>query len=341
MAVIRLSPGVYQDSKTGKRVNAITEAEAVKKLAAQTKKPTPQTPANNSAADQAAAAEKAAADKAAEDARLAAAGSAGGKDIAPGADNKTQDALTNEADVAAYETKQNVNSLNADTVGPLGSSTTDIDANGNVVQTNKLSDNQQAILSGGEGLTKMGQDLAKDQLEGYKPLTMGEDVTSDRARIEDEVFSRLTRNTDRDYQNEKKQLEQTLYNRGISLDPSDPQYKSNMDALNERYDTQKSNARAYATELGGQELTRSYGITKSTHDAGLTDAQSLENMGTGLMMPQTPGYNGTSTDLSNPTDLDLAFKEFAAKNKLNDAQIAELRRRNSGGSTTESAFATS
>ena len=57
---------------------------------------------------------------------------------------------------------------------------------------------------------------------------------------------RLTRNVDRDFNQEFDAMEQRMYNRGIPLDPSNPAYKREMDALNEKYSAIKENASAQA-----------------------------------------------------------------------------------------------
>jgi len=245
----------------------------------------------------------------------------------PGTGKATDQLLDADKQQADETATKQIGLTNPTTTNPLGTTTTTLDANGNPVVNTSLSAPQQKILSAGEGLTSMGQDLAKQQLEGYKPFSFNGDA--DRARIEDEVYNRLTRNTDRDYAREKEQMEQTLHNRGIALDPSQEQYKSNIGALDERYDSLRANARADATQLGGEELSRSYGINLGTHQQGLSDTSTLQGMGTGLMMPNAPGYNApTYNPGATPAEMELAFKQLQQQKELE-------KWRNRGGGTTD------
>jgi len=298
MAAIRVSPGVYRDSKTGKTVRALTQAAANKMLGKAT---------------------------------AAKAGNAQAK--IPGASAAVNKAITAETAVADQEAGKQIALQNPDYTNPLGSQTTTQNADGSVKVDTQLSTPQQNILSAGEGLTSMGQGLAKQQLGSYKQFNFGANSAADRSRIEDEVFDRLTRNTDRDYAREKEQMEQTLHNRGIALDPADAQYKSNIGALDERYDTLRANARADATQLGGEEMSRAYGMELGTHQQGLNDASALQGMGTGLMMPNMPGYQAPTYDLSNPSELDLAFKGLNQNQQ--QIEIAKKRAAAAAAGTTD------
>lgn len=214
---------------------------------------------------------------------------------------------------------------------PFYSQTTEFDANGNPVIKQTLTPEQQQLLQGGQGLAMQGQQLAANTLGGYTPFAMGQDLTGDRNRIENEVYDRLTRTTNQDYDREKQQLEQTLYNRGIPLDPSNPQYKSQMDSLNQRYDTLRSNARAQATELGGQELQRSYGMGLGTHQQQLADVGALQNLGIGFQTPAQAQFNAPQFNFSNPTDIDLAMQQL----KLQKQQLAQQNRGGGGAAAPE------
>lgn len=89
------------------------------------------------------------------------------------------------------------------------------------------------------------------------------DTVADRRRIEDQVFASLTRNIDRDSAREKDNFEQSLANRGIPIDPTDPQYKEALRQHNERFDTLRSNALQDAVKMGGDEYSRSSNINET------------------------------------------------------------------------------
>lgn len=89
------------------------------------------------------------------------------------------------------------------------------------------------------------------------------DTVADRRRIEDSVFASLTRNVDRDAAKSKDEFEQSLANRGIPIDPNDPQYREMLRQHNERYDTLKANAQQDAVKMGGDEYSRSTGTNET------------------------------------------------------------------------------
>lgn len=116
-------------------------------------------------------------------------------------------------------------------------------------------------------------------ISGYQKFNMtgGEE---ERARIEDAVFNKITRNVERDRKQEFDDMEQRMYNRGIPLDPTNPAYKKEMDALNEKYNTIKENAMQTATEMGGAELARTFGMGLQSHQQGVSDTKDLTGLAT-------------------------------------------------------------
>jgi hypothetical protein len=141
-------------------------------------------------------------------------------------------------------------------------------------------------------------DVAANLVKGYKGFEWGT-PEAERSRIEEEVFQRLTRNVDKDYQLEKDQMEQTLHNRGIPLDPSNPAYKTQLDALNEKYLTIKADARGQAVQLGGGELDRSYNQARGTHQQRISDVGSMQGFG-------LSGYQQRQSDLGQQVGRELA-----------------------------------
>lgn len=139
------------------------------------------------------------------------------------------------------------------------------------------------LNAGSNMIGGMGQDLVKQGLGGdwssfepnltprgdyqefnpdLTPRTGTGDLVADRQRIEDEVFNRLTRGADEQFKRSDQDKAQELHDRGIPM--GSKQYQDEMD----RYEKNKANyyldARANATQLGGQEYERSFGIGEQT-----------------------------------------------------------------------------
>lgn len=172
------------------------------------------------------------------------------------------------------------------------------------------SGSQQQIREGGEALRIQAQQKAQEALGGYQqfsgPQTQigqyqgGQGAVGagnaliqgyekfgwqgspeERQRIEEDVYKRLTRNVDRDQAQEFDAMEQRMHDRGIPLDPSNPAYKREADALNEKYGAIKEGARGQAVEMGGNEMQRSYGQALGSHQQGMQDTGAFSNIGQG------------------------------------------------------------
>lgn len=113
------------------------------------------------------------------------------------------------------------------------------------------------------------------------------DLVADRARIEDQIFSSLTKNNERTFAKEREDLDQYMANRGIPRDPNDPQYKEAVRQFNERKDTATLDARARATQLGGEEYARSFGIGETARGNDFSQALNSAQFGLGQ---QAQGY---------------------------------------------------
>lgn len=199
-----------------------------------------------------------------------------------------QDIFNAEKSVAGDEARTNLALNNPNVTTPMGGSTTTVNPDGTINVNQYLSPEQQKLYEGGTGITSMAQDLAKGRLSGgqfatdFNPTltdrpvdvrggpgefnpnlttrTATGDLVADRARIEDQVYKNLTRNLGRQYKEERDQIEQTLANRGIPLDPNSDLYKKTIRDLDERYDQIRENALTQATQIGGEEYGRSVGI---------------------------------------------------------------------------------
>jgi hypothetical protein len=228
--------------------------------------------------------------------------------------------LRDEKTVQDYQSGMNMNWQNANQYNPFGNQTVMLDQYGRPTLQQNLSSDQQSILDRGEGLTQQGQQLAQQGLQGYKSFNP-QNAEAMRGQFEDQVFGRLTRGLEDKKRLEREQLEQTLYNRGIPLDPNDRLYQSYMTDFNKNYQTIEDDARAKAVEMAGAEMGRNYTQNLQTHQQGLSDINNLQQQGTGLMLPQFQGYQASQYNLSNPSDLYFQKRQT----KQNQQQIDNQR----------------
>ena len=129
-------------------------------------------------------------------------------------------------------------------------------------------------FQGGQGADAQANKL----IAGYQKFNQT-GSPEERSRIESAVYDRLTKNVARDQQQEFNDMEQRMYNRGIPLDPSNPAYKKEMDAINEKYQAIKSDAAGQAVQMGGQELASSFNMGLQSHQQGVADTSSLYGIG--------------------------------------------------------------
>lgn len=101
------------------------------------------------------------------------------------------------------------------------------------------------------------------------------DLAADRSRVEDSIFKSLTRNVDRQKGEERNQLEQSLANRGVPIDPNDPQYARAMRDFDERYDSIKENAMNNAVVQGGQEYKTMFDVGEQGKANDISQAQAI------------------------------------------------------------------
>lgn len=188
----------------------------------------------------------------------------------------------------------------------------------------QLSPEQMAILAQGQQLTQMGQQQAQQALGGYTPFELEGGLVGERERIEQEVFDRLTRDVAEQEATERQRAEQELYNRGIPFsDDPDSRYQRELGVITQRFDDVRADARRRATEIGGEEFQRSYGIGLGTHQQGLADIGALQGMGTGLMLPQFQGFQGPAYAPANPVDIWAAWQNVQqGQQALNQQQQA-------------------
>lgn len=262
-------------------------------------------------------------------------------------------ALKAEQTAGMDEAQTNLRINNPDVLGPTGSQKVTQNPDGSVTVNQDLSGNQQKILTGNENLSNRGLDMAFDQLgnsglgSAFKPETAQRtttgDMNADRARIENEVFSRLTRDMDQEYGNSKQGKEAELANRGIAYS-SDPnsRYQQELTGIDKRYDSVKADARQRAAEIGGTELQRSFGINEQlianqtsqqqgARNQNLSEVGALSNMGAGLLLPNFQPYQGANYDPANPAALDQAFRQLGLSQQEINLQKKALAQKGGGG----------
>lgn len=223
------------------------------------------------------------------------------------------DVAGEQAESATQITLQNPNFFN-----PFGSQTTTLNPDGSVSVDQSLSQDQQQILQQGSGLTQQGQQAALQRLGGMaQPFGFDRGgFEAERARIEDAVFSRLTRGMEDDYRQAREAKEQQLYNQGIpySADPNS-RYQRELNDIDKRFDNARLQARSQATAQGLAEQQGAYGMDLGTYQQGISDLYSFSGLGTGLQLPQFQQYQGPNYDVADPSSYIYAGKELQQGNK--------------------------
>lgn len=232
-----------------------------------------------------------------------------------------------EKKVEEVEAETNIKYQNPNISGPTGSQNVTINDDGTVDVDRNLSDNQQAILTGGEQLTQTGQGIAQNRIGNYgsdfnpnvATRTMTGDMSANRQRIEDAAFQKLMGRNEEVFKAQERQLRQTLYNQGVSLDQMDRDPR--MQALRERMANTRENASLSAIGIGGQEMQRDFQIQEDLIGNQINQAGTIRNqnlnelgyvssLGSGLQMPAFETYKGPNFQLSSPVDVNTAIESL-------------------------------
>lgn len=298
MAVVRISPGIYEVD--GKRVNAASKDEAVKKArsdgSAPGKKPT-----NSQAPVGALGAVK---------------------------DKAVRGKLEDEVAVQDYQAGRQASLANPNTSTPFGSSSYDPAAN---AYSQRLDPAQQLIADQDAALSASARAIAQGMFgnimgggkDVLSPRMSQGDLNADRSRIEDELYGRYTKPIEQEYQRDKAAFEQRLASSGNP--PGSPRYTQQMAEFEKRYDDRRSSARGQAVEAGGGELSRSFGMGETLRADQLGELGTFAGFGAGLRAPNLPGFQAPSPyQLNNPTDISLKMKEL-------EAAIKQMQRQSGGG----------
>lgn len=234
--------------------------------------------------------------------------------------------IQGQKQVAEQEAEGQIKFGNAQTVTALGTSGVTYDSAGNPVYTETLAPEQQKILDAGQQLTQTGQAKAAEMMDGFQKFGP-QDWSADRAKVEDAVFANLTRGLNEQKAQDVKNLEDTMYARGIPLSSGDPNYAREMKALTDRYDRANLEARSQATQLGQSEQMNQFSMERGTHQQGLSDMSTLQQQGTGLLMPTNlPGFQGGTFDLSNPTEVSVALSQMQQGNRALNIQQQQVNK---------------
>jgi hypothetical protein len=168
----------------------------------------------------------------------------------------------------------------------------------------------------------MGRDQAVGMFGQYfdpnqQRRALGSDFQADRARMEDEVFGRLTRGMGEQKERDRQQLEQTLHNRGIPVGSA--LFNQQMDQFTKQYADRELDARAQATQMGGQEYERNFNIQEGRLKNELGELGYMAGFGTGFQSPQFQGYQGVQ--MAAPSALDSKIGIMGAKDNRTALEI--------------------
>lgn len=320
MAATRVSPGVYLVN--GKRVQAKTAAEAEKIAGGQKpgggqKQPPAQKPVNP---------------------------------VKVGKIKNVQTGLNAERKVADYEADQNVRYNNPNQRNAFGSRDVTFDENGNPVVTDSLSAGQQGIVDRDTQFSTRARDYANSLMQGsgldqaFNPQVDARvgtgDMIADRRAQQQELESYMGRDIDTQYAKQKDALDQAMYNKGIPPNPQNPEYKAQLQALDDNFARQRGDIRAQALQFGGSEMERTGAMNEQRIANQFSQAQGTRNQrigevgtwsgaGTGAMIPNFGPYQAAGYDMGNPMDIYAAIN--AVKQGNRDLRIKQQAVNSSGG----------
>lgn len=161
------------------------------------------------------------------------------------------------------------------------------------------------------------------------------DFAGERGRIEDTLYNKYTKGFGEDKERERDALEQRLAERGIAPGSGDL-YKNEMDRFSEGWDGRFDDARARATEAGGNEWQRSYGIGADARgnafNEQLTSRQLPLTQLSGLAGLASPfmGYHQGNRQMRQQMDFNANQSQLDRDHSTNLAHISRAGR--GGGS---------
>jgi len=233
------------------------------------------------------------------------------------------------------DAREEVKLNNPDIINPLGESSTKINPDGTVSIEQKLSPEQDDILKGGQGITRLGQQLGSDQLKTIAGgPTYRDAINYDPIKAETAVYDSLTRGVAEKNTTALNNLSQQLYNRG--LQPGTEAYNQQYKLLAESQNNFDLGARNQATLTGltAQNQFFNQNETQTANDLNkynntINSAGALSNLGTGLLMPSFQPFQGSSISGGTPTDIYTQLNGIKQGNRQLD--ISQQGVNNSGG----------
>jgi hypothetical protein len=328
MAAKRLSPGVYEVN--GKRVNAKTPEEA-QRMAGGPGKPVPTQKSSTPGQKM---------------------GQQNQAPQIPKKLNTTQKGLEAETRVENAQANKNLRLNNPNQQNTFGNRQVTYDEQGYPTVTDTLSPDQQAIVDRDSAISKSGRDIAQYLLENgglnqqFDPQLTARvgtgDLLADRRAQEQELQGYLGRDLESDYAKRKAALDNEMYNKGIPPNPQNPEYKAQLQALNDDFARQRGDIRAQTLQFGGSEMERGFQMNEQrranefqeqlgTRGQRISDVSNLSRLGPGAVLPNFGQFQGTNYDIPNPMDIYAALDQLKSNRVARKAAQQDMNRPQGGG----------
>ena len=185
----------------------------------------------------------------------------------------------------------------------------------------------------GAGMNMAGNRMANEMSDPFAP-TLSErpgtgNLEADRARIEEAVYGRLSKNFDRDEGLDRQRIEQRLAEQGIQFDANpNSRYQQEMTAFNEGWSDRKLAARQEATRMGLAEHQGEFQIGEDRRNndydiqSGTRDINSGEILDTGRMAADIFASLEGLNDVDKQRALEKWIAKLNAKTSTTNANIA-------------------
>lgn len=102
------------------------------------------------------------------------------------------------------------------------------------------------------------------------------DLEKTRTRMEGEQYNKWAARAEPEYKHQQGNIEQQIMDRG--LDPTGPQASRMREQLGQQHEDARLQAQAQASAMGGDELSRTYGISSDIRQRGTREVQDVWNM---------------------------------------------------------------
>ena len=156
------------------------------------------------------------------------------------------------------------------------------------------------------------QDAAAWGLGGTFDPFQGQSGDAARQRIEDQVYSRLTRDIDQQQGQDVEALKQELQNRGIPI--GSELYNKQMSEISKGYDRRRQEAMQDAVVMGGQEMTRLFNQARDTRNQMLYEPHKMAQIQADIRNQQIyepQALAGMGGPIQNPAFFGLTQQSYA------------------------------